>query len=42
MCNKCIVDLDVEVFIVFLKYSTGDLGSVVSDGPIWDPEPADN
>jgi hypothetical protein len=37
--HRCVADLDVEVIAVFLKYSTTELGPIVSDDPIWDPEP---
>jgi hypothetical protein len=40
MHNRCIVDLDVEVFTVLLKHSAGELGPIVSDDPVSDPKPA--
>jgi hypothetical protein len=42
MRNRCIADLDAEVLAVFLKYSAYELGPVVSNDPVWDPEPTDN
>jgi hypothetical protein len=42
MSNRCIIDLDVEVFVVLLKHSTGELGPIVSYDIVWDPEPADD
>jgi hypothetical protein len=41
MCNRCIANMDVEVFAVLLKYPASELGPVVSDDPIRDPRPAD-
>jgi hypothetical protein len=40
--NRCIANLDVEVFAVLLKHSAGELGSIVSDDPVWDPKPTDD
>jgi hypothetical protein len=34
MRNRCITDLDVEVFTILLKHPAGELGPVISDGPI--------
>jgi hypothetical protein len=42
MRNGCVTDLDTEVFAILLKYSDGELGPIVSDDPIWDPEPVDD
>jgi hypothetical protein len=42
MNNSCIIDLDVDVFVVLLKHPTGELGPIVSYDPICDPKPADN
>jgi hypothetical protein len=42
MRDRCVTDLDTEVFIVLLKQSAGELGPVVYDDPIRDPEPADD
>jgi hypothetical protein len=42
MCNRCIADLDVEVFAILLKHHAGELGPVVSDDQVRDPKPADD
>jgi hypothetical protein len=42
MHNRCIADLDAEIFIVLLKHHAGELGPVVSDDPVRDPKPADD
>jgi hypothetical protein len=42
MHNRCIADLDIEVFIVLLKHPAGELRPVVSDVPVWDPKPAND
>jgi hypothetical protein len=42
MRNRCIADLDAEVFIVLLKHPTGELRPAVSDDPVRDPKPVDN
>jgi hypothetical protein len=34
MRNRCITDLDAEVFAVLLKHSVGKLGPLVSDDPV--------
>jgi hypothetical protein len=39
--NECIADLDAKIFVVSLERTAGELGSIVSDGTIWDPKPAD-
>jgi hypothetical protein len=42
MRNRCIADLDAEVLTVLLKHSASELGSIVRDDPIWDPERVDD
>jgi hypothetical protein len=42
MRNGCVADLDAEVLTIFLKHFTSDLGPIVSDDSIWDPEPIDD
>jgi hypothetical protein len=42
MCNKCITDLDAEVFVVLLKHPAGELGPVVSNDLVQDPKPIDD
>jgi hypothetical protein len=42
MCNKCITDLDAEVFAVLLKHPAGELGPVVSNDLVQDPKPIDD
>jgi hypothetical protein len=42
MRNRCIADLDTEVFAVLSKHPAGELGPVVIDDPVWDPKPLDN
>jgi hypothetical protein len=42
MRNRCITDLDTEVFTVLLKHHAGELGPVVNYDPIWDPKHTDN
>jgi hypothetical protein len=42
MSNRCITDLDVEVFVVLLKHSAGELGPVISNDPVRDPKPVDD
>jgi hypothetical protein len=42
MRNRCIANLDAEVFAVLLKHPAGELGPVVSDEPVRDPKPADD
>jgi hypothetical protein len=40
--DRCVANLDAEVLVVFLKHPAGELGPIVSDDPVWDPEPTDN
>jgi hypothetical protein len=42
MHNRCVTDLDAEVFAVLLKRSTGELGPIVCDDPVWNPKPVDD
>jgi hypothetical protein len=42
MCNRCVTDLDVEVFTILLKHLAGELGPIVNDDPVWDPKPAND
>jgi hypothetical protein len=42
MCNRCVANLDAEVLAVFLKRVAGELGPIVGDDLVWDPEPADD
>jgi hypothetical protein len=42
MRNRCIADLDIEVFAVLLKHPASELRPVVSDVPIRDPKPAND
>jgi hypothetical protein len=42
MRNRCIIDLDTEVFAVLLKHLAGELGLVVSDDPVRDLKPTDD
>jgi hypothetical protein len=42
LLSGCATDLDVEIFIVLLKHPAGELGPVVSDGPIQDLKPVDD
>jgi hypothetical protein len=42
MHNRCIADLDAEVFTVPLKHPNGELGLVVSGDHVQDPKPADD
>jgi hypothetical protein len=37
MINGCIVDLDAKILTVSLECAAGELGSVVSDDPVWVP-----
>jgi hypothetical protein len=37
MRNRCIANLDAEVFIVLMKHPTGESGPVVSDDHVRDP-----
>jgi hypothetical protein len=41
VCNRRIANLDAKIFVVPLKCTTGELGPVVNDDAVWDPEPAD-
>jgi hypothetical protein len=38
MSNRLIVDLDAKILTVSLKHATGELGPVVSDDPIQEPQ----
>jgi hypothetical protein len=40
--NRCIANLDANVFIVSLEGTTGKLGHVVSYDPVRDPKPTDD
>jgi hypothetical protein len=42
MSNRRIADLDAQILAVPLEGATGELGLVVSDDPIRDPEPTDD
>jgi hypothetical protein len=42
MSNGCIADLDANVLTLFLKHAAGELGLVVGDDPVRNPEPADD
>jgi hypothetical protein len=42
MSNRHIVDLDAKILAVSLECTTGELGPVVSDDPVWDPKPTDD
>jgi hypothetical protein len=42
MHNRCIADLDAEVFTVLLKHPDCELGPIVSDDPVGDPKPVDD
>jgi hypothetical protein len=39
--NRRIANLDVKIFVVPLKCTAGELGPVVGDDPVRDPEPTD-
>jgi hypothetical protein len=42
MNNARIEDLDAKVLAAFLKCSAGELGPIVSNDPVRDPEPVDD
>jgi hypothetical protein len=42
MSNRGIADLDAKIVVVSLKHATGELGSVVGEDPVRDPEHADD
>jgi hypothetical protein len=42
MCNRCIANLDAEVFTVLLKHPASELGPVISDDLVRDPKPVDD
>jgi hypothetical protein len=42
MCNGCVADLDAKVFALFLENPAGELGPIVNDDLVWDPEPTDD
>jgi hypothetical protein len=40
--RMCIANLDAKVLAISLKHAACELGPVVRDDPIWDPEPAND
>jgi hypothetical protein len=40
MCQRSKIELDADVLAVFLKVLALELGPIVSDDSVWDPEPA--
>jgi hypothetical protein len=42
MCNRCVTDFDVEVFVVLLKLFASELGPILCDDPIRDPKHIDD
>jgi hypothetical protein len=40
--NRCIANLDVQIFVVFLEGAAGKLGPVVDYDFVQDPKPADD
>jgi hypothetical protein len=42
MCHRSEAELDADVLAVLLKVLALELGPVVGDDSVWDPEPAHN